>query len=196
MQFRTRTEASITGSLDLWIRWIYYIHDGTMERQGHFGCSREVRFRSWVRCLGWKIRGWTKNDRRCQWVVLHSLTTHINNCHGQTLFNIASCSKAFLSASMGILIDDYANGRNNSPLPEEIKTFNWETKVKHLLLDDWELQDVWASEKANLQDLLSHATGMPRYLFCKLCVNWRRQHRVGMMRLMVLTTLLTTSSGI
>lgn len=72
---------------------------------------------------------------------------------------------------MGILIDDYANGRNNSPLPEEIKTFNWETKVKHLLLDDWELQDVWASEKANLQDLLSHATGMPRYLFCKLCVN-------------------------
>lgn len=123
MQFRARTEASITGSLDLWIRWIYYIHDGTMERQGHFGCSREVRFRSWVRCLGWKIRGWTKNDRRCQWVVLHSLTTHINNCHGQTLFNIASCSKAFLSASMGILIDDYANGRNNSPLPEEIKTF-------------------------------------------------------------------------
>ncbi|KAI0252716.1 beta-lactamase/transpeptidase-like protein [Lactifluus subvellereus] len=59
-----------------------------------------------------------------------------------TLFNLASCSKAFLSASMGILIDDFAHGHAD------------------ILPDDWKLMDPWASQKANLIDILSHVSGV------------------------------------
>ena len=65
---------------------------------------------------------------------------------------------------MGVLIDDFENGRNRTPLPSEVKSFSWDTKAIDLLPEDWKLQDNWSSEKANVQDLLSHVTGMPRYL--------------------------------
>jgi CubicO group peptidase (beta-lactamase class C family) len=80
----------------------------------------------------------------------------------QTLFNIASCSKAFLSASLGIVIDDYARGRNTTPLPAGLQTLGWKTKVADILPNDWELMDPWASQKANLIDILSHVSGLAR----------------------------------
>jgi CubicO group peptidase (beta-lactamase class C family) len=80
----------------------------------------------------------------------------------QTLFTIASCSKAFVSASMGILMDDFASGKNVTALPSSVKTFDWETKVKALLQDEWVLEDEWATEKADVRDILSHVSGMPR----------------------------------
>ncbi|KAI5119180.1 hypothetical protein M0805_000634 [Coniferiporia weirii] len=80
-----------------------------------------------------------------------------------TLFGIASCSKAFLSSSLGILFDDYAHGRNSTPLPETLSELNWETKIRDVLPGEWELQDKWASEKANFRDILSHMSGMPRH---------------------------------
>ncbi|KAA1473746.1 hypothetical protein DENSPDRAFT_882276 [Dentipellis sp. KUC8613] len=50
-----------------------------------------------------------------------------------TPFIIASWSKAFVSASLGILIDDYAHGQNPMPLPEYVAVFDWDTKIKDLL---------------------------------------------------------------
>jgi len=80
------------------------------------------------------------------------------------LFNIGSCSKAFLSASLGILIDDFAQGRNTTPLPTVtgLSSLSWKTKLSDILSSDWELSDPWASQKANLIDILSHVSGMPR----------------------------------
>ncbi|KAI0271642.1 beta-lactamase/transpeptidase-like protein [Gloeopeniophorella convolvens] len=80
-----------------------------------------------------------------------------------TLFNIGSCSKAFLSIAMGILIDDFAHGRNATPLPPSVTSLTWESKLADILPDDWELMDPWASKKASLIDILSHVSGMPRH---------------------------------
>jgi hypothetical protein len=79
------------------------------------------------------------------------------------LFSLASCSKAFLPSAFGILIDDFAHGRNNTPLPQGVSKLSWFTKVRDLLPNEWELTDNWASEKANIQDLLGHVSGVPRY---------------------------------
>ncbi|KZT23833.1 beta-lactamase/transpeptidase-like protein [Neolentinus lepideus HHB14362 ss-1] len=80
-----------------------------------------------------------------------------------TLFNLASCSKAFAAASIGILMDDYALGKNSTPLPPGLKEFNWNTKVKDILPGEWQIMDSWASEKANIRDILSHVSGLPRH---------------------------------
>lgn len=79
------------------------------------------------------------------------------------MYQIASCSKAFLSATVGILIDDFAQGRNQTALPPGVHTLDWDTKLIDLLLDDWKLMDDWASKKATLRDVLSHQSGLPRY---------------------------------
>ncbi|EIM80585.1 beta-lactamase/transpeptidase-like protein [Stereum hirsutum FP-91666 SS1] len=80
-----------------------------------------------------------------------------------TLMYIGSCSKAFLAASMGILMDDFAHGRNTTLLPESVVLFDWDTKVKDLLPGEWNLMDQWAEEKANIRDILSHVSGVPRH---------------------------------
>jgi hypothetical protein len=79
-------------------------------------------------------------------------------------FNIGSCSKAFLNTSLGILIDDFAQGRNTTPLPTVtgLSSLSWKTKLSDILSSDWELSDPWASQKANLVDILSYVSGMPR----------------------------------
>lgn len=83
----------------------------------------------------------------------------------ETRFYLASVSKAFLAASMGILMEDFANGKNRTTLPASFETvldFNWQTKLKDLLPDEWALMDDWAYEKASLRDALSHVSGLPR----------------------------------
>ncbi|KAI6121289.1 beta-lactamase/transpeptidase-like protein [Pisolithus sp. B1] len=82
-----------------------------------------------------------------------------------TLFHMASISKAFCATALGILIDDFANGRNVTALPPGLTELTWHTKVKDLLLGEWQLIDEWASERANLKDILSHVTGVPRHDF-------------------------------
>ncbi|KAI0271640.1 beta-lactamase/transpeptidase-like protein [Gloeopeniophorella convolvens] len=76
-----------------------------------------------------------------------------------TLFSIASCSKAFVSASLGILIDDFAHGRNVTPLPTGLSSLTWKSKLADILPHDWKLSDPWASGSANLIDILSHVSG-------------------------------------
>lgn len=83
----------------------------------------------------------------------------------KTLMYIGSCSKAFLAASMGILMDDFTHGRNATSLPESVILFDWDTKLKDLLPGEWSLMDQWAEEKANIRDILSHVSGVPRYTF-------------------------------
>ncbi|KAH7908433.1 beta-lactamase/transpeptidase-like protein [Hygrophoropsis aurantiaca] len=80
-----------------------------------------------------------------------------------TLFYIGSCSKAFTGAALGILMDDFASGRNVTSLPPGLTggSFDWHTKVKDILPGDWELLDGWATDKATIRDILSHVSGMP-----------------------------------
>ena len=59
-------------------------------------------------------------------------------------------------------MDDFANRRNVTVLPPKLMEITWHTKVKDLLPDDWELIDEWASEQANLKDILAHVSGVPR----------------------------------
>ena len=61
-------------------------------------------------------------------------------------------------------MDDFAQGRNVTPLPAGLTTFDWETKLVDLLPDEWALEDECASKKANVRDTLTHVTGMPRWV--------------------------------
>ncbi|KAI0655705.1 beta-lactamase/transpeptidase-like protein [Cubamyces menziesii] len=80
-----------------------------------------------------------------------------------TLFCLASCSKAFLSASMGLLIDDFTHGRNTTPLPAGLSQFDWDTKIADILPGEWQLDDAWATLAANVRDILGHVTGLPQH---------------------------------
>ena len=82
----------------------------------------------------------------------------------QALFALASCSKAFLVTSIGLLMEDYAHGRNVTPLPSTVEVFDWDTKMNDLLPGEWALEDQWASAKTNLRDAFGHITGLPRFV--------------------------------
>jgi hypothetical protein len=71
-------------------------------------------------------------------------------------------SKAFTAAALGLLMDDFAQGRNVTPLPDHLSGFSWDTKLKDLLPNDWKLMDPWASEAVSIRDALSHVSGLPR----------------------------------
>jgi CubicO group peptidase (beta-lactamase class C family) len=75
---------------------------------------------------------------------------------------MASVSKAFCASALGILMDDFEHGRNVTPLPPVLKELNWYTAVQDVLPEEWQLMDGWASKKANLKDILSHVSGLPR----------------------------------
>ena len=65
-----------------------------------------------------------------------------------------------MATALGILIDDFAAGKNVVPLPDGVRSFTWKTKVKDLLPTEWKLQDEWATSQTNLQDILTHVTGL------------------------------------
>jgi hypothetical protein len=73
-------------------------------------------------------------------------------------------SKAFTSAALGLVIHDFKTGKNVTSLPEDLHEVTWDTKIKDLLPEDWELADDWASEMASIRDVLAHVTGMPRWV--------------------------------
>lgn len=102
-------------------------------------------------------------DGQVEFGAWGSKTEEFDNMTTDTLFTLASCSKAFLASTVGILMDDFAEGRNVTPLPDGVKTFDWQTKVKDLLPGDWQLDDEWATEKANIRDILSHVSGLSRH---------------------------------
>ncbi|KAK7442199.1 hypothetical protein VKT23_016171 [Stygiomarasmius scandens] len=75
-----------------------------------------------------------------------------------SLFAIASNSKLFLSLSVGLLIS------NETLAKERGKTISWLTKAKDLI-PEWELMDEDMERIVNIQDMLSHRTGLPRHDF-------------------------------
>ena len=75
---------------------------------------------------------------------------------------MASCSKAFLVTAVGLLMDDFAGGRNVTPLPFGLSRFDWDTKVWNLLPDEWGFRDKWAERSLSLRDAFSHLSGLPR----------------------------------
>jgi CubicO group peptidase (beta-lactamase class C family) len=66
----------------------------------------------------------------------------------QTLFPIASCTKAFTTAALGILADQ---GK-----------LDWDTPVR-AYIPSFRLYDTFASERVTPRDLASHRTGLPRH---------------------------------
>ncbi|KAG2362374.1 beta-lactamase/transpeptidase-like protein [Suillus spraguei] len=80
-----------------------------------------------------------------------------------TLFYMASVSKAFCASALGILMDDYDHGRNVTPLPPGLSEFNWHTLVQDILPGEWQLMDDCASKRANIKDILSHVSGLPHH---------------------------------
>jgi CubicO group peptidase (beta-lactamase class C family) len=66
----------------------------------------------------------------------------------ETLFPIASCTKAFTAASLSILADQ---GK-----------LDWDTPVR-AYIPSFKLFDPFASERATARDLISHRTGLPRH---------------------------------
>ncbi len=66
----------------------------------------------------------------------------------ETLFPIASCTKAFTTASLAILADQ---GK-----------LNWDTPVREYI-PSFKLYDPFASERVTPRDLVSHRTGLPRH---------------------------------
>ena len=59
-------------------------------------------------------------------------------------------------------MDDFAHGSNVTALPYALSSISWDTKVKALLPGDWKLDQEWATEKANIRDILGHLTGLTR----------------------------------
>lgn len=69
---------------------------------------------------------------------------------------------------MGILIDEFKSAEElNATHPARYNAinFDWNSKVIDLIPDDWKLKDDWAFQKANLRDILSHMSGLPRSSF-------------------------------
>ncbi|KAK1232774.1 hypothetical protein PQX77_004099 [Marasmius sp. AFHP31] len=83
----------------------------------------------------------------------------IANLHGgkpmteDTLVCIASNSKHFTTLATGLLISD-----KNLPTP-----ITWDTKLRSILGDLWELQDPIATAHSTIIDAMSHRTGLPRH---------------------------------
>ena len=59
-------------------------------------------------------------------------------------------------------MDDFAKGKNVTALPSGVDEFTWKTKIRELLPDEWKMKDSWATESANIIDILSHVSGLPR----------------------------------
>jgi CubicO group peptidase (beta-lactamase class C family) len=76
---------------------------------------------------------------------------------------LGSGSKSFTATALGLLMQDFAAGHNVTALPHGVTSFTWQTAVKDLLPDEWKLEDQWASEKANVHDIASHVSGLPRW---------------------------------
>lgn len=67
-----------------------------------------------------------------------------------TLWPMASTSKAFTAAAMGILLQNHPR-------------LNWQTPISSILPEDFILADPTTTSLVNIEDALSHRTGLPRH---------------------------------
>ena len=62
--------------------------------------------------------------------------------------------------------DDFGSKPNKTPqVPRGLATFNWDTKVKDILPEQWGLKEIWASEMANIGNIFVHASGLPSWVY-------------------------------
>jgi CubicO group peptidase (beta-lactamase class C family) len=79
---------------------------------------------------------------------------HEERATPETLYYTGSTTKSFTAAAVLQLIQDSANGS---------KPLTLKTKLQSLMRDEFVLPDAYATSHANLEDALSHRTGMPRH---------------------------------
>lgn len=79
------------------------------------------------------------------------------NATPETLYYVGSTTKSFTAASILLLIED--SHKNGSNIPRLELT----TPVSSIIREEFVLPDTYATEKATLEDLLTHRTGMPRH---------------------------------
>lgn len=72
-------------------------------------------------------------------------------CTGDTLFDIASCSKSLTAASVALLVDD-----------DKYPDVQYEALMSYLLPDDFVMQEKSYTDGITVEDVLSHRTGMAR----------------------------------
>ncbi|KAF9812867.1 hypothetical protein IEO21_05918 [Rhodonia placenta] len=79
-----------------------------------------------------------------------------------TLFSVGTSSKSFLPAAMAILIDDFARGRNNTPLPSGLDVLTWDTRIRELFPghSEWALQNPNAQANVTIRDALEQRVGI------------------------------------
>lgn len=92
--------------------------------------------------------------------VLYGNTVH-TRCFGQawieedlpvdanTIFDIASCSKALTAVAMGILVDNHP----------KLSELGWKTPVVELVGDDFVMHRAEDTDVIAVEDLLSHTSG-------------------------------------
>ena len=68
-----------------------------------------------------------------------------------------------MTAGLGLLMEDFAQGSNRTALPTNVARLSWDTKLADLLPDQWVLMDEWATYGAKLKDIFSHVSGLPRH---------------------------------
>jgi len=66
-----------------------------------------------------------------------------------TVFDIASCSKALTAVAMGILVDSHP----------KLRTLGWKTPVVELIKDDFVMHRVQDTDVITVENLLSHTSG-------------------------------------
>ena len=85
----------------------------------------------------------------------------------ETLFPIASCTKAFTAMSLGLLVD---TGK-----------LDWDTPVRHYL-PAFQMWDSFATERLTPRDLLSHRSGLPGHDMLWYASNFDRRQVLGRLR--------------
>lgn len=84
-----------------------------------------------------------------------------------TLFPIASCTKAFTALGVGLLVE---SGK-----------LEWDKPVKEYL-PDFKLYDPFASERMTVRDLLTHRSGLPRHDILWYASNFNRREIFSRLR--------------
>lgn len=74
-------------------------------------------------------------------------------CTPDTLFDIASCSKALTAIAVAMLVE-------SNDLPE----VRWDSVVSELLPDDFVLSNPEATKEVTIEDILSHRSGLPGHV--------------------------------
>lgn len=72
---------------------------------------------------------------------------------GQSITLLASCSKVLVALSLGLLIERETKLSNGEKL-------SWNTKINDVL-PEWKLMDGYATEHADIEDLLSASPTSP-----------------------------------